>query len=192
VFDRLPSGIVVVDGNGTVVFSNGAARRILESGDGLCERDGRLHACGREDDERLRRILAKAADPGGGHRAADCLRIASRSGQPHYIVTVTPLADAGPPATMEDGCALILISGPDRVRPPGLAQALQRGFGLTRAEARTASLVGYGLAPQDAAERLGISVATIHSELKSVYAKLDISRQNELAAAITALALLIP
>ena len=71
-------------------------------------------------------------------------------------------------------------------------KALQQAFGLTPAEARTAALVGSGLAPQDVADQIGLTVGTIRSELKSIFEKLGISRQSELAALVTRLAVLRP
>jgi DNA-binding CsgD family transcriptional regulator len=53
-------------------------------------------------------------------------------------------------------------------------------------------LVGSGLAPQDVADQLGITVGTIRSELKTIFAKVGISRQSELATVVARIALLIP
>jgi DNA-binding CsgD family transcriptional regulator len=69
---------------------------------------------------------------------------------------------------------------------------LQQAFGLTPAEAQTASLMGSGLSPQDTADQLGLTVGTIRCELKAIFAKVGISRQSELASTVTRLALLIP
>jgi DNA-binding CsgD family transcriptional regulator len=60
---------------------------------------------------------------------------------------------------------------------------------LTLGEARVASLVGSGLPPRKAAERLGIAEETARNVLKRVFEKLDISRQSELAALLGRLVL---
>src|SRR3954462_9116572 len=72
------------------------------------------------------------------------------------------------------------------------SKMLQQAFGLTPAEAQTASLMGSGLSPQDAADQLGLTVGTIRCELKAIFAKVGISRQSELASTVTRLALLVP
>ena len=59
---------------------------------------------------------------------------------------------------------------------------LLRPFGLTRSEARLASLVAAGIAPQEAARRLGTSPATVRSQLKAIFAKTETHPQSELAA----------
>jgi DNA-binding CsgD family transcriptional regulator len=62
-------------------------------------------------------------------------------------------------------------------------------FGLTLGEARVASLVSSGVAPKEAADRLGIAEDTARNVLKRVFAKLDVSRQSELAALLGRLVL---
>jgi DNA-binding CsgD family transcriptional regulator len=69
---------------------------------------------------------------------------------------------------------------------PGVVRDI---LGLTLGEARVASLVGSGLAPRMAAERLGITEETARSVLKRVFDKLDVSRQSELAALLGRLVL---
>jgi DNA-binding CsgD family transcriptional regulator len=55
-------------------------------------------------------------------------------------------------------------------------------FGLTRAEARVASIIAEGLNPEGAAQQLGISKATARNQLRAVFAKTDTHRQGELVA----------
>ena len=65
-------------------------------------------------------------------------------------------------------------------------RALQ-ALGLSRAEASVASLVGAGLRPEEAAAQLGKGVGTVRGQLKSLYAKLGISRQSQLAVLVARL-----
>lgn len=60
-------------------------------------------------------------------------------------------------------------------------------LGLTSAEARVAMLIGRGLSPLEAAQRLSVSYHTIRAQLKSIYDKLYIQRQSELAVIVTRL-----
>ena len=60
---------------------------------------------------------------------------------------------------------------------------------MTLGEARVASLVGAGVPPREAAEKLGISEETARTVLKRVFAKTGISRQSELAGLLTRLVL---
>jgi DNA-binding CsgD family transcriptional regulator len=67
-------------------------------------------------------------------------------------------------------------------RPGPKAALLARAFGLTRAEARLASIIAEGLNPERAAEELGISKVTARNQLKAIFAKTGTHRQSELVA----------
>lgn len=62
-------------------------------------------------------------------------------------------------------------------------------LGLTLTEARVAALVGSGLPPRTAAEKLGITEETARTALKRVFSKVGVSRQSELTALLTRLVL---
>jgi DNA-binding CsgD family transcriptional regulator len=62
-------------------------------------------------------------------------------------------------------------------------------LGLTLGEARIAAIVGSGIQPREAANRLGISEETARNVLKRVFAKVGVSRQSELVALLTKLVL---
>jgi DNA-binding CsgD family transcriptional regulator len=62
-----------------------------------------------------------------------------------------------------------------------------RAFGLSRAEARLASLIAGGMAPDAAAQKLGVSRETVRNQLKAVFAKTETHRQNEVAALLAQL-----
>ncbi|WP_442756616.1 helix-turn-helix transcriptional regulator [Methylocystis sp. JAN1] len=68
---------------------------------------------------------------------------------------------------------------------PG-ATLMQGLFDLTPAEARVASGVAEGLTPDQIATRQNVTVATIRTQMKSVFAKTGSSRQPQLAALLAA------
>ena len=190
---HLPFGIMVVDAHRKVLASNRTAQDILQSGDALVERQSVVRAYEREDDERLRQVLAEATAVRSTPAGSGCIRLSRRSGRSAYTATVSPLFHtANRSGTVGTRAALITITNPDRKHSSGLVKLLQQAFGLTPAEAQTASLVGSGLCPQDAADQLGLTVGTIRAELKAIFAKVGISRQSELASTVTGLALLAP
>lgn len=84
--------------------------------------------------------------------------------------------------------AIVLALEPRDNEPadPALVRDL---FGLSLGEARIAALVGSGIAPREAAERLGIAEVTARNVLKRVFIKLGISRQPELVALLAKLAI---
>jgi DNA-binding CsgD family transcriptional regulator len=84
--------------------------------------------------------------------------------------------------------AIVLAIEQKGAEPPDPA-VVRDIFGLTLGEARVASLVSAGVAPKEAADRLGIAEDTARNVLKRVFAKLDVSRQSELAALLARLVL---
>jgi DNA-binding CsgD family transcriptional regulator len=75
----------------------------------------------------------------------------------------------------------MLLFEPRSDEPPDPA-FLRDTFGLTLGEARVAALVGFGMAPRAAAEKLGIAESTARTVLKRVFDKVGVSRQSELVA----------
>jgi len=57
---------------------------------------------------------------------------------------------------------------------------MRTAFGLTRAEARLAALVGSGLTLQESAAQLAITANTAKTLLKLIFSKMGISRQAAL------------
>ena len=60
-----------------------------------------------------------------------------------------------------------------------------RAWGLSRREREVARLVIEGLSSEDIATTLFISVHTARDHLKAIYAKVGVSRRQDLAAVLT-------
>jgi DNA-binding NarL/FixJ family response regulator len=71
-----------------------------------------------------------------------------------------------------------------RVRRPAAARAGTLLEGLTAREEEIAQLVAAGLSNPEIAERLVLSVKTVETHLRNVYAKLGVSSRVELATRI--------
>jgi DNA-binding CsgD family transcriptional regulator len=56
---------------------------------------------------------------------------------------------------------------------------LENAFGLSRSEFRVCSLLDRGLRPKQIAEEMGLSIATVRSHLRGVYAKTELTGQFE-------------
>lgn len=80
-------------------------------------------------------------------------------------------------------CALVLVreERPDKARAVAL---LQTAFELTASEAAVALQVAAGRDLQSVARDRGVSYETVRNQLKSVFGKLGVHRQSELAARI--------
>jgi DNA-binding CsgD family transcriptional regulator/PAS domain-containing protein len=185
-FARLGIGIFVLDSLGRITLSNPAAQSFL--GDGLDIVEERLRA----------RPSPQRADPGAALREAIQGYGGRWDTEPKAILvdrllSTRPLAlyvlpIAAPAAAADqiltNARAIVLVIDPDSGGPPE-PSLIRDVMGLTLSEARLASLVGSGLAPRDAAVKLGIAEETARSVLKRVFDKVGVSRQSELAALMT-------
>ncbi|SMC99563.1 LuxR C-terminal-related transcriptional regulator [Rhizobium sp. RU36D] len=79
------------------------------------------------------------------------------------VVVVTPVGEVGPP-DLKVICGL---------------------FDLTRAEARVAQEITIGRSVEEVAASMGTTVATIRTQLKSVYRKTGVNRQSQLVALLS-------
>ncbi len=110
---------------------------------------------------------------GGAHRflAAYVMPVRARPNQPADLV-------------LRNARAVVVVLASNAAEPPDPA-IVRDLLGLTLGEARVASLVGHGLPPRDAAEKLGIAEETARNTLKRVFAKIGVSRQSELTALLS-------
>jgi DNA-binding CsgD family transcriptional regulator len=69
------------------------------------------------------------------------------------------------------------------------AQVIQGLFDLSPAEARVARGIAAGKTVDDLANEVGLAVATVRSQLKSVFNKTGVSRQAELVGILVGSAL---
>lgn len=164
---RLHAGVLLLERDATVRYANGAASAILERRDPLVLLNGRLAARDTTVSARLRALVCDA--PAGGRPAAVVLP--SPAARWSLIAHICARAGHGP-------VAAVLV---DPGAPPRIDSAHLRDlFGLTGAEARLAVLLLEGLPPAQSARRLGISVHTVRSQLRELFAKTGTRRQSEL------------
>jgi DNA-binding CsgD family transcriptional regulator len=90
---------------------------------------------------------------------------------------------------MRDAAVLLFIVDP--ANRAGIPMSwIMEGYGLTQAEAKVALAASSGLNIPETANRLGVSINTIKTHLRRVFAKTGTSRQTELARLIASIGLL--
>jgi DNA-binding CsgD family transcriptional regulator len=192
--DLLEVAVVLVDRTGLPVLLNRRADALVRANDGFgMDRDGLLGATP-DSTTALRCCVADAVHTGAGRGTAPggALTLPRPSGRRPLAALVTPIAPERWRATPAAAFAAVLISDPDTVAAPP-ATALRRLWGLTGAEAMLAREVAAGRTLRDAAECLGVTVATARSQLARVFAKTGTDRQAELVRVlVTALPQLLP
>jgi DNA-binding CsgD family transcriptional regulator len=172
--ERFGVGAVLLDANARVTAFNTKARKIFQTEVGLSIRADECEWASRS----MRALLAGAQDS-TSDRSATCMTI-QRDDRRDLILQKTQVSSS---------CCLILLidldSGP-RPRP----EVLQRMFGLTSAEANLAIQISSGASPTEIARANRVSIATVRSQLASVFSKTETGRQLELASLLSRMALL--
>ena len=176
--DRMRYGGVILNGSGKVTRLNAAAEQYLSKYTSAASA-----TANNPDWTRLLRRLIGAGKGHTGGEAALWVTIVD-AGAPKLILYSRRISNA------EEG-ALTVITLVDLAEPllPS-AETLQKLFGLTSAEARLAREIARGLSPGEAAEALGVKMATVRSQMAQIFAKTGTKRQGELVALLTRLAIL--
>ena len=178
--DALPYAVIVIDADGAVLLTNGRADRLLARGDGLLIINNRLQCRLGPQQPLIDRLIATALSPVLVEKRGGWTRVGRSSGRRDYVALVSGL-----PATegLLDSFrpkAIVIITDPDDEQVPA-ERALQDLFGLTPAEARLAVTLAGGHSVESASAKLGVSRETSRSQLKHVFRKLGINRQQDLA-----------
>jgi DNA-binding CsgD family transcriptional regulator len=119
--------------------------------------------------------------------ADGCAAAASRRPRALWIATVWPLT-AATAAGLTVGGSGALVTLTDLARPRRVEPTLlQNLLGLSPAEARLVAALAQGESLNDVVARTGVSPNTVRSQLKIVFAKLDVSSQVELARLVDGL-----
>lgn len=169
--DQHPTPLWLTDSEGHVVYCNGAAQRHMHQVDSsMYENFGRLHC--KTQDASLQQLLRQAASKGATNRAG-WLRL---SPPPAQDLLITPVpADAPFNRFHQQPLALLALLENQSHR-----SLLAELFQLTPAEQRLAELLTQSLTPESCAERLGVSINTVRSQLRALFRKTDTERQAEL------------
>jgi DNA-binding CsgD family transcriptional regulator len=177
--NMLPTGMVFFGANGKVIHLNPSASAFVAEKDGLLGTHQELRAERAAESSLLEKTIRHTASAINGKSvsAGGSIMISRRSRPPLRIQVSpinTPLAFASEAVT-----AVAFIVDPSRrQRPP--RELLRMAYGMTPAECRVALLLSDGRAPRDIAEMLGVTVNTVRSQVKSIFAKTNVRRQGEL------------
>lgn len=149
--------------------------------------DGRLRAPRNYDASEMETAIAAAA----------CRDLAATQGETVVnrnhrepaavqVVDVISLPRAPPPSGFEPRAIVVLRGGEPSWQ--GLEKVLTRAFGLTAAEAQVAARMALGVPRVQIAAERGASLQTVRSQIKSIFAKLNVTRERELVSMLARLA----
>jgi DNA-binding CsgD family transcriptional regulator len=174
--DGIGRGAFACDASGRVLAVSAAGESVLRAGKHLRLSGGRLRAVRAEDDRLLSDAVRKAAAPDVDDWGGP-VRVSCAAGDGGRLTL-----DVG--RYVPDLCgprALVLVgSEPARDAPERL-----RKLGLTPTEVDVALALGGGASPAHIARERAVSLSTVRTQIKAVYGKLNVRRQNELAALLS-------
>lgn len=180
---HLGYGLLLIDGDGRILDASPEVARLL--GQRFCRRPSPyLRADDSETQALLKAAIRQATAATGS--ASSIIALKGRTADDCLLALVLPghhelAAEHG----SLPGHALVIIYRPGPRSSP-LSPEAQRFFTLTPAEFRLCSLLVEGIALPECARLLEVSVNTVRSQLKSVFMKTGVARQQELITLLDA------
>jgi DNA-binding CsgD family transcriptional regulator len=191
VADEIARGVLLVDRRRRAVDGNLAAFNLLESGDGLrLDCRNRVYAVDERANEMLQAALRIAAVRAFGSPGPllDAIAVPRLSSRLPCSVNVLPAGRGDDPLATRVPRAALLINLPER--PHRLnASTLRAIFGMTRSESLVAVLLAEGAQVGEIADKMDVTVNTVRSHIKRLLVKSGTSRQVELVALLSRLAI---
>jgi DNA-binding CsgD family transcriptional regulator len=185
--DHLTMATLILDHDGRVIHSNGAAHEILAQHDGIILDDHHLTLPHREDADLFHAAFKRAV---AGRRSGqpgivEVVRIHRSAGQEPIVVIVKPAAASHSPAG--DGVmlgAVAVFLSTERGITESTAAGIQKLLGLTNKETRLALCLANGRSLQESAADIDITLSTARAHLRAIFAKTGIDRQSRLVRVI--------
>jgi DNA-binding CsgD family transcriptional regulator len=181
-FNRLSTGVLLIDATGEARFINQAAERMLDNSDGLrLNKRPRSAGLGQlsADSPLAQRALSAAlrttltCDPCGTEHFSDSVIIPRSLAKTTYTLQFSALGGQNEFGASNAFAAIVFVTDGDRqveVDPAWLENA----YGLTPTEARVANVMLECGATQEVANYCNISLHTVRAHLKQIYAKLGV------------------
>ncbi len=178
--DTLASGVILLNAQGQVVYSNASAQHMLQGHGGIGLANGRLVIKNSEAESSFTSSLAAMRDPAPTKRQPhDTIAIPDDLNP--LILTFLSIATGRRKGLMGNFEATVAIFIQHMGRTsmiPGKALGALYDLTPTEIKVTMALLQGFGVA--DTADILGIAEATVRSHLKHIYSKTGATRQAEL------------
>ncbi|MDQ8700625.1 helix-turn-helix transcriptional regulator [Hyphomicrobium sp. LHD-15] len=190
ILEKVSAGILLVDEDCTIVHANAAGRRMLDTGDAVQLRNGRLSTTSPLTSAVLIDAVRQAAnlEIDIERRSIDIpARLAD--GSP-TVMQVLPLSRRTVRNGIEQRTAAAIFIA-NSAAPPRLADVMGLLYRLTPAETRIFELIVEGKAPAEISKVLGVSVSTVKTHLGRVFDKTGCSRQADLVAMAAKVTLVI-
>ncbi|MGJ4889543.1 helix-turn-helix transcriptional regulator [Bradyrhizobium sp. HKCCYLRH3099] len=179
--ERMTVGVGLVDRLGRLVHANAAARALLEAGDPLFTRDGRVAVRDGRSDQALQDLITRCAAGDAALGTGGSAMLMTAQDGTHHIAHVLPLTSHARRAVgrMVEATAAIFVRNA-ALEPPQAPELIAKAYRLTPAELRVLlGIVDVGGVPE-VADLLGVAETTIKTHLRRVFTKTGAARQADL------------
>jgi len=185
--DMLDCALIIVDHEGHVEYRNRHAATLLKGArSGIAVARGAVTAKAHALREQLMEAFQRACAT-EQRSSAVCVPEPGTSPDTWPRMVVVPLVSSGP--LNERRAAIWILNTEPQLPDEDLLAAL---FRLSRAEARLAIGLLKGLSAAECAAQSGVGVATIRSQLHSIFSKTGVRRQAQLVALLSRVPALRP
>jgi DNA-binding CsgD family transcriptional regulator len=169
---------LVLDRLGFVLDANASAEQIFD--DEVCIRNRRLTVRDSVASAALSALADQLRTTADSAPLPVAPIVVRRRAKQSLLICVLPV-DGAARTPFLGARALLVFSDLDKKKAPPSA-VLARTFRFSPAEARLASLLGTGVSIAQASDQFGVSLETIRTQLKAIYAKTGTRRQSELVS----------
>lgn len=185
VLNALPDALFALNGSGEILFANAWGEAVLKSADGMRSVNRKLATVLPEEQASLERLVREAGLSDVA-TSKGWMRLSRAFGGPPYAVLVSPMDVEDEELLAAGAKVLVLVKDTGNLRSAD-SEMLVSIYGLTEAEAKLASALSAGHSMESAALLLGVGGATVRSHLKSIFAKLQVNRQQDLIRILASL-----
>jgi DNA-binding CsgD family transcriptional regulator len=184
--ENLAIGILLLDDQGHATFVNQHACAIINQSDGLFLKSSFLNALNEQENANLSKLITNAARTSSqkGLHPGGQLLISRSSKKSPYGVIVSPIKREVFASGAQSSAVLIFIKDPD-TDVPILEKNLQKLYGLSKSEVKLVRLLLKANDLRDAADKLGITYNTAHTQMANIFVKTGTSRQSELICVLS-------
>lgn len=176
-------GIIIVDRDNRIRYCNDLATRLLESHPALVQTQQGFRAYYQEDDQKLQEMLLRLREIPDQKAWPQDQAIGLRHPDQSHPLTVigipchkAPHSGFGP---TEPGQVALYLSDPGAPFNASEEQLIHT-FGLSRKEAGIAIALTNGLDLKEISTQKGVSLATIRTQLKGIFHKLGVNKQQDI------------
>ncbi|MFK8035218.1 MAG: helix-turn-helix transcriptional regulator [Hyphomicrobiales bacterium] len=181
VLDLVDFGMMLFGESKTPLFVNKSAERLLDVSDGLSLGKSGLSIHDREAKKQFNELFdaMNSNTVPSIARTGGLVRVNRPSRKRPYSLMLVPMG--ANKSGLEGASISVLLFDPSIKRTTAI-KLFATSYGLTKAEARLALELAQGMSPEEFASEHSISINTVRTQLRALFAKTETSRQAELVS----------